>query len=255
MVSTGAAVFLSVGIFIIFLIILSTAVKIVREYERGVIFRLGRLLGAKGPGLFFIIPIFDAMVKMDLRTKTIDIPPQEVITRDNVTTEVNAVLYYRILDPEKTVTQVENYQLATSQIAQTTLRSVIGQAELDEILVGRDKLNTQIQQIIDEATDPWGIKVSIVEIKDVGLPREMQRAMATQAEAERTRRAKLIQADAEKQAAVKLAEAAEIIQNQEGTMYLRTLQTLKEATSENATTVVLPFPVEFLKALKMFSKD
>lgn len=240
---------LLLGIIALTLMILSSAIKIVKEYERGVIFRLGRLVGARGPGLFFIIPIFEKMERTDLRTITFDVPSQEVITRDNVTTKVNAVVYYRIMDPEKAVTQVENYRYATSQIALTTLRGVIGQAELDELLSEREKLNRQLQKIVDEATDPWGIKVSAVEIKDVVLPEEMQRAMASQAEAERNRRARIIQAEGEKQASQKLAEAASVLTKEPGGMFLRTLRTITDATEEKATTVIIPFPIELLKAL------
>ncbi|MGB7534021.1 MAG: slipin family protein [Halobacteriota archaeon] len=237
-----------IGIVFVAVIILASAIKIVKEYERGVIFRLGRLVGARGPGLFLVIPIFESMVKIDLRVCVFDIPPQEVITRDNVTANVNAVVYYRVLDPEKAVTEVERYDYATSQIALTTMRSVIGQAELDELLSERDKLNKQLQKTIDEATDPWGIKVSAVEIKDVGLPKEMQRAMAAQAEAERDRRARIITADGEFQASKKIAEAANVLQKEKGGMFIRTLQTIKEATEEKATTVVIPFPIEMLEA-------
>ena len=237
-----------IGIVFVAVIILASSIKIVKEYERGVIFRLGRLVGARGPGLFLVIPMFESMVKIDLRVSVFDIPPQEVITRDNVTTSVNAVVYYRVLDPEKAVTEVERYDYATSQIALTTMRSVIGQAELDELLSERDKLNKQLQQTIDEATDPWGIKVSAVEIKDVGLPKDMQRAMAAQAEAERDRRARIITADGEFQAAKKVAEAANVLQKEKGGMFIRTLQTIKEATEEKATTVVIPFPIEMLEA-------
>jgi len=237
-----------IGVVFVAVIILASAIKIVKEYERGVIFRLGRLVGARGPGLFLVIPMFESMVKIDLRVAVFDIPPQEVITRDNVTTSVNAVVYYRVLDPEKAVTEVERYDYATSQIALTTMRSVIGQAELDELLSERDKLNKQLQKTIDEATDPWGIKVSAVEIKDVGLPKEMQRAMAAQAEAERDRRARIITADGEFQASKKIAEAANVLQKEKGGMFIRTLQTIKEATEEKATTVVIPFPIEMLEA-------
>jgi len=240
---------LVLGIIALTLMILSSAIKIVKEYERGVIFRLGRLVGARGPGLFFIIPIFETMVRTDLRTITFDVPSQEVITRDNVTTKVNAVVYYRIMDPEKAITQVENYHYATSQIALTTLRGVIGQAELDELLSEREKLNRQLQKIVDEATDPWGVKVSAVEIKDVVLPEEMQRAMASQAEAERNRRARIIQAEGERQASQKLAEAASVLTKEPGGMFLRTLRTITDATEEKATTVIIPFPIELLKAL------
>ena len=240
---------LLIGIVFVAVIILASSIKIVKEYERGVIFRLGRLVGARGPGLFLVIPLFESMVKIDLRVCVFDIPPQEVITRDNVTANVNAVVYYRVLDPEKAVTEVERYDYATSQIALTTMRSVIGQAELDELLSERDKLNKQLQKTIDEATDPWGIKVSAVEIKDVGLPKEMQRAMAAQAEAERNRRARIITADGEFQASKKIAEAASVLQSEKGGMFIRTLQTIKEATEEKATTVVIPFTIEMLEAI------
>ena len=238
-----------IGILFFVVLLLASSIKVVKEYERGVIFRLGRLVGARGPGLFLIIPIFESMVKIDLRVSVFDVTPQEVITKDNVTTRVNAVVYYRVLDPEKAVTEVEQYQYATSQIALTTIRSVIGQAELDELLSERDKLNKELQQIIDEATDPWGIKVSAVEIKDVELPKEMQRAMAAQAEAERNRRARVIAADAEFQAAKKIAEAANVLQKEEGGMFIRMLQTIKESTEEKATMVIFPFPVEMFTAL------
>ena len=237
------------GIVILVLLFLSSAIKIVKEYERGVVFRLGRLVGARGPGLFFIIPLFETMVKTDLRTITFDVPPQEVITKDNVTTRVNAVVYYRIMDPEKAITQVESYHYATSQMALTTLRGVIGQAELDELLSKREKLNKQLQEIVDEATDPWGIKVTAVEIKDVELPKEMQRAMASQAEAERDRRARITHAEGEMQAAQKVAEAARILSEQEGGLFIRTLQTIADATAEKATTVVIPLPIELMKVL------
>jgi len=239
-----------VGILLVAVILLAASIKVVREYERGVIFRLGRLVGARGPGLFLVIPLFESMVKIDLRTKVFDIPPQEVITKDNVTTKVNAVVYYRVVDPEKAITQVENYDYATAQIALTTLRSVVGQSELDELLSERDKLNMQLQKIIDEATDPWGIKVSAVEIKDVELPAEMRRAMAMQAEAERERRARIIAAEGELQASKKLAEAARILSESKGAMFIRMLQTIKETTEEKASTVIIPFPVEFLEALR-----
>jgi len=237
------------GIVILVFLFLSSAIKIVKEYERGVIFRLGRLVGARGPGLFLVIPVFEAMVRIDLRTVTFDVPPQEVITKDNVTTRVNAVVYYRIVDPEKAVTEVENYHYATSQMAVTTLRGVIGQAELDELLSERDKLNKRLQAVVDESTDPWGIKVSAVEIKDVELPQEMRRAMASQAEAERDRRARITHAEGEMQAAQKVAEAAKILSEQEGGLFIRTLQTIADATSEKATTVVIPLPMELLRLL------
>ncbi|MEA2075801.1 MAG: slipin family protein [Euryarchaeota archaeon] len=238
-----------IGIVFFAVIVLASSIKVVKEYERGVIFRLGRLVGARGPGLFLIIPIFESMVKIDLRVSVFDIPPQELITRDNVTTKVNAVVYYRVIDPEKAVTAVEQYQYATAQIALTTIRGVLGQSELDELLSERDKINKHLQVIIDEATDPWGIKISAVEIKDVELPKEMQRAMAAQAEAERNKRARIISADAEFQAAKKVAEAASVLQKEEGGLFIRMLQTIKEATEEKATTVVIPFPVEMIEAL------
>ena len=229
---------------------LASAIKIVREYERGVIFRLGRLVGAKGPGLFLIIPIVDKMVKVDLRTITLDVPPQEVITRDNVPVSVNAVVYFRVVDPQAAVVEVLDFIEATRQISMTTLRSVLGKAELDEILAAREKLNQELQTIIDEHTDPWGIKVITVEIKDVKIPTEMQRAIARQAEAERERRSKIINAEGELQAAEKLREAAEIMQRSAGALQLRYLQTLAEIATENATTVVFPVPIDLLTALQ-----
>ncbi len=238
-----------IPIAIMVLMVLTSAVKIVQEYERGVIFRLGRLVGARGPGLFFIIPILEKMTKIDLRTIVLDIPPQEVITMDNVTARVNAVVYYRVMDPSKAVVQVEHFPAATAQMALTTLRGVIGQVELDAVLSERDKINKRLQEIIDEATDPWGIKVSAVEIKDVELPESMQRAMASQAEAERNRRARIINAEGEMQASLKLADAAKVLNEQQGALYIRTLQTIKDATEEKATTVVIPLPIEFMGAL------
>ncbi len=238
------------GILLILLIFFVSAIRIVKEYERGVIFRLGRLVGAKGPGLFFILPFVDSVVKVDLRTVTYDVPPQEVVTKDNVTVKVNAVVYYRVVDPNKAVTEVYDYKYATAQIAQTTLRSIIGQAELDEVLSERDKLNIKIQQIIDEATSSWGIKVTAVEIKDVELPEEMRRVMAMQAEAERERRSKIIRAEGEYQAAMKLKEAAEVLAKSEGALFLRYLQTLNEVAAEKNTTIILPIPVEMLEVFK-----
>ena len=229
---------------------LASAIKIVREYERGVIFRLGRLVGAKGPGLFLIIPIVDKMVKVDLRTITLDVPPQEVITRDNVPASVNAVVYFRVIEPQAAVVEVFDFVEATRQISMTTLRSILGKAELDEILSEREKLNRELQAIIDEHTDPWGIKVITVEIKDVKIPTDMQRAIARQAEAERERRAKIINAEGELQAAEKLREAAEIMQRSAGALQLRYLQTLVEIATENATTVVFPVPIDLLTALR-----
>ncbi|MCS7144600.1 MAG: slipin family protein [Archaeoglobaceae archaeon] len=239
-----------IGIALILVIFLASAIRIVKEYERGVIFRLGRLVGAKGPGLFFIIPILDKMVIVDLRTVTYDVPAQEVVTKDNVTVKVNAVVYYRVVDPAKAVTEVFNYMYATAQIAQTTLRSIIGQAELDEVLSEREKLNVKLQQIIDEATNPWGIKVTAVEIKDVELPEEMRRVMAMQAEAERERRSKIIRAEGEYQASMRLKEAADVLAQSEGALFLRYLQTLSDVAAEKNTTIVVPIPVEFLRLYK-----
>jgi len=229
---------------------LASAIRVVREYERGVIFRLGRLIGAKGPGLFFIIPLVDTMVKVDLRTITLDVPPQEVITRDNVPVNVNAVVYFRVMDPQASVIEVLDFIEATRQISMTTLRSVLGRVELDEILAEREKINRELQQIIDEHTDPWGMKVSTVEIKDVKIPTEMQRAIARQAEAERERRSKVIYAEGELQAAEKLREAAAIMQEAPASIQLRYLQTLSKLSTENATTIVFPIPLEFLDALR-----
>jgi regulator of protease activity HflC (stomatin/prohibitin superfamily) len=235
-----------VAIFVIF--ILSAAIKILREYERGVIFRLGRLLGApKGPGLFLLIPIVDRMVKVDLRTITLIVPPQEVITKDNVPVRVNAVCYFRVVNPSDSVVQVENFMVATSQIAQTTLRSVLGQHSLDELLSERDKINAILQEIIDESTAPWGIKVSIVEVKDVEIPSDMQRAMARQAEAERERRAKIINAEGEFQAAERLKEAALVMEQAPIALQLRYLQTLLEIGASNNSTIIFPAPIDLLR--------
>ncbi len=244
-----------IGIGIVLALFVISGIKVVKEYERGVIFRLGRLVGARGPGLFFVIPVLENMQIVDLRTVTYDVPAQEVVTRDNVTVRVNAVVYYRVVDPERAITEVFDFRFATSQIAQTTLRSVIGQAELDEVLSERDKLNTELQQIIDEATNPWGIKVSAVEIKDVELPKEMQRAMAMQAEAERERRAKVIRADGELQAAMKLKEASTIMMESKGAMMLRILQTINEAAADQATKIVFPIPIEILEYFKLPSTE
>ncbi|MEA3282080.1 MAG: slipin family protein [Euryarchaeota archaeon] len=244
-----------IPVVIVMLFVLASAVKIVQEYERGVIFRLGRLVGARGPGLFIVIPILETMKKIDLRTVVLDIPPQEVITMDNVTARVNAVVYYRVMDPSKAVVQVEHYPTATAQMALTTLRGVVGQVELDAVLSERDKINKQLQEIIDEATDPWGIKVSAVEIKDVELPESMQRAMASQAEAERNRRARIINAEGELQASIKLADAAKVLHEQPGALYVRTLQTIKDATEEKATTVVIPLPIEIMSALGLSKEN
>ncbi|MEN3185650.1 MAG: slipin family protein [Atribacterota bacterium] len=237
---------LTVGIIVI--VFLVAAIRVVREYERGVIFRLGRLVGAKGPGLFFVIPLVDQLVKVDLRVMTMDVPKQELITRDNVPVTVDAVVYFRVMDSEAAVTKVENYIVATSLISQTTLRSIVGQSELDELLIHRDKINEALQKIIDEKTDPWGIKVSAVEIKEVVLPEELKRAMARQAETERERRAKIINAEGEFQAAEKLSQAAKIIAENPIALQLRYLQTLNDISAENATTVVFPLPMEILKA-------
>lgn len=237
------------AIVLLLIIFLSSAIRIVREYERGVIFRLGRLVGAKGPGLFFLIPIIDSMVKVSLRVITLDIPPQEVITKDNVTAQVNAVLFFRVLDPTRAIVEVEDFLQATNQISQTTLRSVLGQVELDDLLAERDKLNKQLQEIIDEHTDPWGIKVKSVEIKDVRIPQEMQRAIARQAEAERERRAKIINAEGEFQAAKQLSEAAKVLQSQPASIQLRFLQTLLDVTSDRSTTIVFPVPIELFRGM------
>jgi len=233
---------------VLFLVILaSSAIKILREYERGVIFRLGRLIGAKGPGIIFIIPGVDKLLRISLRTVALEIPPQDVITRDNVSLKVNAVVYFRVVDPNKAVVEVENYLYATSQLAQTTLRSVIGQSQLDELLSQRDKINIDLQDMIDKHTEPWGIKVSLVEIKQVDLDTDMQRAIARQAEAERERRAKIIHAEGEAQAAEKLAEAANIISVHPAAIHLRFLQTLTEVGAENNSTVIVPIPIDLLK--------
>lgn len=236
------------GLFI--LTIVWSAVKIVSEWERGVILRLGRLVGAKGPGLFFIIPIIDKMIKVDLRTVTLDIPTQEAITKDNVPLKVNAVAYFRIVNPSDAVTQIEDYRRATWQIAQTSLRSVLGQVELDELLTHREKINSELQQIIDEQTEPWGIKVSIVEVKDVELPETMKRAMARQAEAERERRAKIIHAQGEMQASTELVKAAKVIGEEPATIQLRYLQTLTEIAVEKNSTIIFPIPIEFFRAFE-----
>lgn len=226
----------------------SAAIKIVQEYERGVIFRLGRLVGAKGPGLFFIIPMVDRMVKVDLRVITLDIPTQEAITKDNVTVKVNAVAYFRVVDPSKAIVAVEDYRRATWQISQTSLRSVLGQSDLDELLIHRDEINQKLAQIIDEQTEPWGIKVSVVEVKDVELPDTMKRAMARQAEAEREKRAKIIHAEGEYNASMKLRDAAGVISQEPATLQLRYLQTLTEISAEKNSTIIFPVPIEFFKA-------
>jgi regulator of protease activity HflC (stomatin/prohibitin superfamily) len=231
---------------IIVLIIVSMSVKIVTEYERGVIFRLGRLIGAKGPGLFLIIPFVDRMVKVDLRVVTMDVPSQEVITKDNVTVRVNAVVYFRVVDAEAAVVKVQDHIRATSQISQTTLRNVLGQSELDELLTQREKLNQRLQQIIDQHTDPWGVKVSVVEIKEVELEDTMKRSMAAQAEAERSRRAKIIHAEGELQASEKLAQAGSIMAKEPVTLQLRYLQTLTEIATERNSTLIFPLPIDLI---------
>ena len=241
---------LLIAIGVILLVLVASAIRIAREYERGVIFRLGRLLPQpKGPGLFLLIPVIDRMVKVDLRTITLNIPPQEVITKDNVPARVNAVAYFRIVDPSAAIVQIENFLMATSQIAQTTLRSVLGQHVLDELLSEREKINTILQGIIDEQTQPWGIKVSIVEVKDVEIPSGMQRAMARQAEAERERRAKVINAEGEFQASERLHDAAKVMEDTPIALQLRYLQTLLEISNNQATTIVFPAPIDLLKPL------
>jgi len=232
---------------VLVLFILANAIRILREYERGVIFRLGRLIGAKGPGLILLIPIVDKMVKVSLRTVPMDVPPQDIITRDNVTVKVNAVAYFRVMDPQKAIVDVEDYIYATSQIAQTTLRSILGQAELDSLLSERDKINQELQKIIDEQTEPWGVKVSVVEVKNVDLPQEMQRAIARQAEAERERRAKVIHAEGELQASVKINQAAKILGETPVGIQLRYLQTLVEISSEKNSTTLFPIPIDLVK--------
>jgi regulator of protease activity HflC (stomatin/prohibitin superfamily) len=245
-----AIVLTIIGVVVFFgVIVLATSIRVLREYERGVIFRLGRLIAQKGPGLIFLIPIIDRMVRVDLRTVTFDIPPQDLITRDNVPAKVNAVTYFRVVDPIKSVIEVERYRAATSQIAQTTLRSVLGKADLDMLLSERERLNEALQQIIDEQTDPWGIKVTTVEIKDVGIPQGMQRAMARQAEAERERRAKVINAEGEFQASERLLDAAQIMSENPASLQLRYLQTLLELGSSQASTIVFPLPIDLLRPL------
>jgi regulator of protease activity HflC (stomatin/prohibitin superfamily) len=242
-------IFIILGVFVLVILPLArSAIQVVQEYERGVIFRLGRVTGAKGPGIFFIIPLLDRMVKVDLRTVTLDVPSQEAITRDNVTLRINAVVYFRVLDPIAGVVNIENYLIATSQIAQTTLRNVIGQVELDDLLSEREKINSQLQSIIDEATEPWGIKVSIVEVKDVELPEVMKRAMARQAEAEREKRAKLIHAEGELQAAEQLTEAARTMAGAPTAIQLRYLATLNDIAAEQNSTIIFPVPVDFLNS-------
>lgn len=241
------SLFTPVAILVLIVFFLSAALRILNEYERGVIFRLGRVIAAKGPGLIILIPLIDKMVKVSLRLVAMDVDPQDVITRDNVSVKVNAVIYFRVIDPVKAIVEVENYSYAMSQLAQTTLRSVCGQAELDELLAEREKINTELQEILDMHTDPWGIKVATVELKHIDLPSEMQRAMARQAEAERERRAKVINAEGEFQAASKLAEASEIIEKHPTALQLRYLQTMNEMSTESNTTTIFPIPIELFK--------
>ena len=232
----------------LFIFVLYNTIKIINEYERGVVLRLGRIQRARGPGVNFLIPIIDKMRKIDMRTITMDVPPQDVITRDNVSVKVNAVVYFRVIDVNKAVIEVENYLYATSQLAQTTLRSVCGEAHMDDLLVKREDINLRLQEILDTSTDPWGIKVSMVEIKHIDLPPEMQRAMAKQAEAERERRAKIIAAEGEFQASAKLAEAAGVLGKEPQALQLRYLQTLREISTEQSSTIIFPIPLDFLSA-------
>jgi regulator of protease activity HflC (stomatin/prohibitin superfamily) len=240
LIGIGAAI-------VLLLLILSSAIRIVKEYERGVIFRLGRVIGAKGPGLFFIIPIIDRMVKVNLQTVTMDIPPQDVITRDNVTVRVNAVTYFNVVDPVRAVVAIQDYRFGTSQVAQTTLRSILGQVDLDELLINRDEINQRLQKIIDDLTNPWGVKVTLVEVKDVELPEPMRRAMARQAEAERERRAKVIHAHGEFEAAETLGQAAAVLEVHPAAMQLRVLSTMAEVASDRSSTLIFPLPVELLR--------
>lgn len=238
-----------------FIILAANAVRVLREYERGVIFRLGRLLGVKGPGIIWLWPFIDKMVKVSLRTVVMDVPPQDVITQDNVSVKVNAVIYFRVIEPQKAIVDVENFLFATSQLSQTTLRSVLGQSELDDLLSQREKINLKLQQIIDSHTAPWGIKVSTVEVKQIDLPQEMQRAMAKQAEAERERRAKVISAEGEFQASQKLSEAAEILAKQPSALTLRYLQTLREIATEKNSTTIFPVPIDLLRPFLELGKN
>lgn len=242
---------------VFFLYILASAIRILREYERGVIFRLGRVLdgGVKGPGLIFLIPIIDKMVKVSLRTVVMDVPPQDVITQDNVSIKVNAVIYFRVIDPQKAIIEIENYLVGTSQLSQTTLRSVLGQSELDDLLSQREKINIRLQHIIDQQTEPWGVKVTHVEVKQIDLPQEMQRAMAKQAEAERERRAKVIASEGEYQASQRLSDAAKILSEQPSALTLRYLQTLREIATENNSTTIFPIPIDILKPFMKMEAD
>ena len=244
--STDLLIGLGIAALVAFLLV-SASVRIVNEYERGVIFRLGRVIGAKGPGLFFIIPIVDRMVKVSLRTVTLDIPPQDVITRDNVTVKVNAVTYFNVVDPVRSVIAIEDYKQGTSEIAQTTLRSILGQVDLDELLINRDEINQRLQRIIDDLTNPWGVKVTLVEVKDVELPETMRRAMASQAEAERDRRAKVIHALGEREAAGALGEAAVVLEAHPAAMQLRVLSTMAEVSAERNSTLIFPLPIELMR--------
>lgn len=241
-------------VLVVILVLLFNGLKILKEYERAVVFRLGRLVGARGPGLTYIIPVVETWQRVDLRTVTMDVPPQDIITKDNVSVKVSAVLYFRVIDPNRAIVDVENYLFATSQLAQTTLRSTCGQAELDELLSERDKVNTHIQEILDVQTEPWGIKVVTVEVKHIDLPQEMQRAMAKQAEAERERRAKVINAEGEFQAAQRLSDAAAVISQNPVALQLRYLQTLREISTENNSTTIFPVPIDFLRAFMKMSE-
>jgi len=245
-----------IAVVVLVVFFLSAAIRILNEYERGVIFRLGRVIKAKGPGLIILIPVIDKMVKVSMRLVAMDVDPQDVITKDNVSVKVNAVIYFRVIEPIKAIIEVEEYSYAMSQLAQTTLRSVCGQAELDELLSAREKINAELQEILDMHTDPWGIKVATVELKHIDLPQEMQRSMAKQAEAERERRAKVINADGEFQAATKLAQASEIIRDHPMALQLRYLQTMREMSAEQNTTTIFPFPIELFKPfVEIFNKE
>ncbi len=249
------AIYTIAALVVLLILFLASAIRILNEYERGVIFRLGRLIATKGPGLIILIPVVDKMVRVDLRIVAMDVPPQDVITRDNVSIKVNAVIYFRVMDSNKAVVEVENYLYATSQLAQTTLRSVCGEVELDEILSEREKINSNLQEILDRSTDPWGIKVTTVEVKHIDLPQEMQRAMAKQAEAERERRAKIINAEGEFQAAQKLADAAAVIAEHPIALQLRYLQTLNQIAAENNSTTIFPVPIDLFRPfLKLMEK-
>jgi regulator of protease activity HflC (stomatin/prohibitin superfamily) len=250
--------FVLVFVILFALFILGNAIRILREYERGVIFRLGRVLsgGAKGPGLILLIPIVDKMVKVSLRTVVMDVPPQDVITQDNVSIKVNAVIYFRVIQPDKAILEIENFLIGTSQLSQTTLRSVLGQSELDDLLSNREKINQRLQQIIDSQTEPWGVKVSHVEVKQIDLPQEMQRAMAKQAEAERERRSKVISAEGEFQASQRLSDAAKILSEQPSALTLRYLQTLREIATEKNSTTIFPVPIDILRPfMKMYEEQ